>query len=66
MEGPASRPDPEGFLNRRFKRVFGYFCRGAKVPEGSGGEKPPGYHIDTAPPRPAGGGKIDFPVLSKI
>jgi hypothetical protein len=32
----------KGFLNRRFKRAFGYFCRGAKVPEESGGEKPPG------------------------
>ena len=27
----------KGFLNRRFKRVFAYFCRGAKVGAGSGG-----------------------------
>ena len=27
----------KGFLNRRFKRVFAYFCRGAKVGPGSGG-----------------------------
>ena len=32
----------KGVLNRRFKRVFGYFCRVAKVPEESGGEKLPG------------------------
>ncbi len=31
----------KGFLNRRFKRVFGYFCRGAKVTAGRPGPRRP-------------------------
>ena len=38
---PRAAPS-KGFLNRRFKRVFGYFCRAAKVTAGSGGAEPPG------------------------
>ena len=31
----------KGFLNRRFKRVFAYFCRGAKVGAGRPGPRRP-------------------------
>ena len=44
----------KGFLNRRFKRVFGYFCRGAKVTAGSGAAEAPGYRIETTTPRAGG------------
>ncbi|MDE6932225.1 MAG: hypothetical protein K2P37_06010, partial [Oscillospiraceae bacterium] len=30
-----------------FKRVFGYFCRGAKVTAGSGAAEAPGQRIET-------------------
>jgi len=39
----------EGFLNLRFKRAFGYFFRGAKVPEESGGAQPPGRFEKNVP-----------------
>ena len=42
----------KGVQNRRFWRVFGYFCRAAKVPEESGGEEPPGQRKETTPPMP--------------
>ena len=41
----------KGFLNRRFKRVFAYFCRAAKVGQGSGGGQPTGYQRETIPRR---------------
>ena len=44
----------KGFLDRRSKRVFGYFCRAAKVPEESGGEKPPGQFEKNLPFAPEG------------
>ena len=50
----------KGFSNRRFERVFGYFCRAAKVPEGSGGEKPSGYQIETTPPLRRNGTKKEW------
>ncbi len=36
----------KGFLNRRFKRVFAYFCRGAKVGAESGAAQVPGLRIE--------------------
>ena len=52
--GPSGRsvknnPRNKGFLNRRFKRVFAYFCLAAKVGAESGGAQPPGPIL-----RPAG------------
>ena len=41
----------KGVLNRRFKRVFGFFCRPTKEPEESGGEKPPGQVKNQLPCR---------------
>jgi hypothetical protein len=55
----------KGFLNRRFKRVFAYFCRGAKVGEESGGEKPPG-RFEKNPPFAAGGGEEKRPLKSIV
>ena len=47
-EVDAQRAAPrKGFLNRRFKRVFGYFCRAAKVTAGSGAAEAPGQRIET-------------------
>ena len=45
----------EGFLNRRFKRVFAYFCRGAKVGAESGGAQPPGQFEKNLPFAAEGG-----------
>ena len=45
----------KGFLNRRFKRVFAYFCRVAKVGAESGAAQAPGYRYETAQSRPKGG-----------
>ncbi len=50
---PAGKAE-KGVQNRRFWCVFGYFLHKQKVPEGSGGEKSPGYRIESASPAPAG------------
>ena len=52
--GYRPKADAKGVQNRRFWHVFGYFCRGAKVPGGSGGEKSPGCRAEPSPPRPQG------------
>ena len=39
-------------LNRRFKRVFAYFCRAAKVGAESGAAQVPGLQIETTTVRP--------------
>ena len=62
-EVDAQRAAPsKGFLNRRFKRVFGYFCCGAKVTAGSGAAEAPGYRIETSGGGPAGAAKNPLPI----
>ena len=39
----------KGFLNRRFKRVFAYFCRAAKVGAESGAAQVPGRFEKNVP-----------------
>ena len=46
---PKGGPE-KGVQNHWFWRVFGYFCRGAKVTAGSGAAQAPGYQYETTPP----------------
>ena len=54
---PKHPRNHKGFLNRRFKRVFAYFCRGAKVGAESGAAQVPGRFEKKFPPRPKGAEK---------
>ena len=45
----------KGFLNRRFKRVFAYFCRGAKVGRRPGAEARKPIREESPVRRPQGG-----------
>ena len=47
-------------MNRRFKRVFAYFCRAAKVGAESGAAQVPG-RFEKLLPFAAGGGEENYP-----
>ena len=60
---PVKGGPEKGVQNHWFWRVFGYFCRGAKVTAGSGGAEPPGGVKKQLPRRAKRGKDPPTPVL---